>query len=72
MASLLGGGSTGEGGMPPGMVDYVSMRKTWVVSSLLSSGRVGSTDDKIRSTIWVPFSKGRMGLIGGKESIDWV
>jgi hypothetical protein len=29
MALLLGGGFTGERGMPPNMVDYVSMRKMW-------------------------------------------
>jgi hypothetical protein len=72
MASLLGGGSTGEGGIAPGMVDFVSTRKTWAVSSLLSSGRVGSTDGEIRSTTWVSFSRGRMGLTGGNGSTTWV
>jgi hypothetical protein len=50
MASLLGEGSTGEGGMPPDMVDSISRRKTWETSGLLSTRRVGSTDDEIRST----------------------
>jgi hypothetical protein len=59
----------GEGGISTGMVDYVSMRKTWAVSSLLSSGRVGSTDGEIRLTTWVSFSKGSMRLTGGNESI---
>jgi hypothetical protein len=68
MASLLGGGSTGEGGIPPSTVDSVSMRKTWEVSSLLSSGRVGSIDDGIISTTWVAFSKGRMGSMDGNGS----
>jgi hypothetical protein len=63
MALLLGGGSMGEGGMPPGMVDYVSMRKTWVVSGLLSRWRVGSTNNDVNLTTWVALSKGRMGLI---------
>jgi hypothetical protein len=54
------------------MVESVSMRKTWAVSGLLSSGRVGSTDDEIRSTTWVSFSKGRMGSTGGKGSTTWV
>jgi hypothetical protein len=61
MASLLGGSFMGEGGIPPDMAESVSMRKTWAVMGLLSSGRVGSTDDEIRSTTWVSFSKGRMG-----------
>jgi hypothetical protein len=64
MASLLGGGSMGEGGIPLDMVDSVSTRKMWAVSGLLSSGRVGSTDDEIKSTTWVSFSKGRMGRVG--------
>jgi hypothetical protein len=68
MASLLEGGSTGEGGIPPDTVESVSTRKTWLVSGLLSSGRVGSTDDEIRSTTWVSFSKRRMGSMGEKES----
>jgi hypothetical protein len=72
MASLLGGGSMREGGIPPGMVEFVSTRKTWAVSGLLLSGRVGSIDNDIRSTTWVAFSKGRMGLMGGKGSTDWV
>jgi hypothetical protein len=71
MASLLGGGSTGEGGIPPGMVESVSMRKMWAVSGLLSSGRVGSTDDEIRSTTWVSFSKGRMGSTGGDRPLGF-
>jgi hypothetical protein len=50
MASLLGGGPTGEGGIPLGMGGSVSTRKTWAVSGLLSSGRVGLTDGGIRST----------------------
>jgi hypothetical protein len=58
--------------MPLGTVDFVSMRKTWEVSGLLSSRRVGSTNDEIRSTTWVSFSKGRMGSTGGKGSTDWV
>jgi hypothetical protein len=72
MASLLGGGSTREGGIPPSMVDSVSTRKTWAVLGLLSSGRVGLTDDEIRSTTWVSFSKGRMGSTDGKGSTAWV
>jgi hypothetical protein len=28
------------------MVESVSMRKTWAVSGLLSSGRVGSTEER--------------------------
>jgi hypothetical protein len=67
MASLLGGGFMGEGGMPPSTVDFVSMRKTWAVSGLLSRGRVGSTDDGIRSTTWVLFSKGRIGSTDGNQ-----
>jgi hypothetical protein len=42
------------------------------LSGLLSSGRVGSTDDEIRSTTWVSFSKGRMGSTGGNGSTNWV
>jgi hypothetical protein len=73
MASLLGGGSTGEGGNAP-QAQYmsISIRKTWAVSGLLSSERVGSTDDEIRLTTWVSFSKGRMGSTGGKGLTDWV
>jgi hypothetical protein len=62
----------GEGGIPPDTAESVSMRKTWAVSGLLSSGRVGSTDDEIRSTTWVAFSKGRMGSTGGNGSTTWV
>jgi hypothetical protein len=54
------------------MVDSVSTRKTWAVSGLLSSGRVGSTDGEIRSTTWVSFSRGRMGSTGGNGSTTWV
>jgi hypothetical protein len=72
MVSLLGGGSTGEGGNPLSTIDYLSVRKMWAASGLLSSGRVGSTDDEIRSTTWVSFNKGRMGSKGGKGSIDWI
>jgi hypothetical protein len=72
MASLLGGGFTGEGGIPPNMVDYVSMRKTWAVLVLLFRGRVGSIDDGIRSTTLVLFSKGRMGSTSGNGSTTWV
>jgi hypothetical protein len=72
MASLLGGGSMGEGGIPPSMVESVSTRKMWAVSGLLSSGRVGSTDNDIKSTTWVSFSKGRMGSMGGNGSTTWV
>jgi hypothetical protein len=61
MASFLGGAFVGEGGMPPSMVDSVSMRKMWAVSDLLSRGRVGSTDDGIRSTMLSLF-RGRVGL----------
>jgi hypothetical protein len=43
------------------MAESVSTRKTWAVSGLLSSGRVGSTDGEIRSTTWVSFSKGEWG-----------
>jgi hypothetical protein len=71
MASLIGGGFAREGGILPNMVDFVSMRKTWVVSGLLSRGRVGSIDYGIRSTTWVLFYKGRMGLMdvdGGTRS----
>ena len=62
----------GEGGIPSNMEESVSMRKTWAVSGLLSSGRVGSIDDEIRSTTWVSFSKGRMGSTGGNRSTAWV
>jgi len=62
----------GEGGIPIGMVDFVSTRKTWAVSGLLSSERVGSNDGEIRSTTWVSFSKGRMGSTGGNRSTAWV
>jgi hypothetical protein len=72
MASLPGGGSTGEGRIAPGMVDFASTRKMWAVSGLLSNGRVGSTNDEIRSTTWVSFSKGRMGSIGVNGSTTWV
>jgi hypothetical protein len=72
MASLLGGGSTGEGGIAPVMVDSISMRKTWAILGLLASGRVGSTDDEIRSTTWVSFSKGRMGSTGVNGSTTCV
>jgi hypothetical protein len=65
MASLLGGGSTGEGGIPPNIVYFVSTRKTWEISGLLSSERGGSTDDDIRSTTRISFSKGRMGSMTG-------
>jgi hypothetical protein len=54
------------------MAESVSTRKMWAVSGLLSSGRVGSTDDEIRSTTWVSFSKGRMGSTGGNKSTAWV
>jgi hypothetical protein len=50
MVSLLGGGSTREGGMPPGIVESVLTRKTWEVSGLIYRRRVGSTDDWIGST----------------------
>jgi hypothetical protein len=72
MALLLGGRSTGEGGIPPDTAESVSTRKMWEVSGLLSSERVGSTDDNIGSTTWVAFSKGIMGLILGKGSTAWV
>ena len=58
--------------MPPITVDFVSMRKTWVVLGLLSSGRVGSIDNDIKSTTWVSFSKGRMGSTGGNGLTTWV
>ena len=58
--------------MPPSMVESVSTRKTWAVSGLVSSVRVGSTDDDVKSTTWVSFSKGRMGLTGGNGLIAWV
>jgi hypothetical protein len=61
----------GEGGIPLGMGDSVSTRKTWAVSGLLSSGRVGSTDGEIRSTTWVSFSKGRMGSTGGIDRLGF-
>jgi hypothetical protein len=35
MALVLGGGSIGGGGMPPGMVESVLTRKTWAVSGLV-------------------------------------
>jgi hypothetical protein len=72
MASLIGGGFTREGGMPPSMVDYVSTRKMWEVSCLLSSGRVVSIDNDNKSTTWVSLSKGRMGLTGENRSTAWV
>jgi hypothetical protein len=62
----------GEGGIPTGVVNFVSTRKTWVVSGLLSRGRVGSIDYGIRSTTWVAFTKGRMGSIDGNRSTTWV
>jgi hypothetical protein len=61
MASLLGGGFAVERGMPPSTVDFVSTRKTWAISGLLSRGRVGSTDDGIGSTTLALF-RGRVGL----------
>jgi hypothetical protein len=61
MALFLGGGFMGEREMPPSIVDSVSIRKTWAVSSLLSRGRVGSTYDGIGSTILALF-RGRVGL----------
>ena len=72
MTSLLGGGSTDEGGITPNTVESVSTRKTWAVLGLLSRGRVGSTDDEIKSTTWVSFSKGRMGSIGVNRSTSLV
>jgi hypothetical protein len=54
------------------MVDFVSMRKMWGVSGLLSNGRVGSIDEEIRSTTWVAFSKGRMESTVGNRSTTWV
>ena len=62
----------GEGGIPPDTAESVSTRKTWAVLGLLSRGRVGSTDEEIRSTTWVSFSKGRMGSTGGNRSTAWV
>jgi hypothetical protein len=50
MASLLGGGFAGEGGIPPDTVESILTRKTWAVSGLLYRRRVGSTDDWIGST----------------------
>jgi hypothetical protein len=47
MASLIGGGSTGEGGIPPHTIDSISMRKIWYVSVLISRGRGGSTDNDV-------------------------
>jgi hypothetical protein len=61
MASLLGGGFTGEGGIPPDTTESVSMRKTWAVLGLLLRGRVGSTNDGIKSTMQALF-KGKVGL----------
>jgi len=72
MDSLLGGDSIGGGGMPPGMVESVLTRKTWAVSGLLSSGRVGLTDDRIRLTTWVAFFRGRIGSIDENGSTTWV
>jgi hypothetical protein len=68
MASLLGGGSMEEGGIPLNMLDYVPMRKTWEISGLISSRRVGSSDEEIILTTWVAFSKGRMGSTDGNIS----
>jgi hypothetical protein len=62
----------GEGGIPPSMVDSVSTRKTWAVSGLLSSGRVGSTDDEIRSTTWFHSPRGEWGRQDGNRSTAWV
>jgi hypothetical protein len=67
MASLLGGGSTGEGGIPPSTVDSVSMRKTWEVSSLLSSGRVGSIDDRDQIDHLGCILQGENGVDGWKQ-----
>jgi hypothetical protein len=53
MAPLLGGGFAGEKLMLSSTIDYVSMRKMWAVSILLSRGRVGLTDDGIKLTTWV-------------------
>jgi hypothetical protein len=61
MASLLGRVFIGEGGMPLGTVDPVSTRKMWEKLGLLSSGRVGSIDDDIKSTTLALF-RGRVGL----------
>jgi hypothetical protein len=61
MASLLGVGSMREGGIPLNTVEFVSMRKMWEVSGLLSTRRVGSTT-------WVASYKGRMGSTGGNGS----
>jgi hypothetical protein len=61
MASFLGGGFAVERGMPPSTVDYVSMRKMWAASGLLSRGRVGLTNDGIRSTMLTLF-RGRVVL----------
>jgi hypothetical protein len=72
MASLLGGGFMGEGGIPPDTVESVTTRKTWAISGLLSSRRVVSNDDEIRSTMWVAFSKERMVSTGGNGSTTWV
>ena len=72
MASFLGGGSTREGGIPTSMVDSISTRKTWAVSGLFSSGKVESTDEEIRSTTWVAFSKGRMGSTTRNRLTTWV
>jgi hypothetical protein len=72
MASLIGGGFTGEGRIPLDTTKFVSTRKTWAISGLLSSGRVGLTDDEIIWTTWVEFSKGRMGSTGGNRSTTWV
>jgi hypothetical protein len=47
--------------MPPNTIDSVSMRKMWVVSGLLSRGRVGLTDDGTGSTTLALF-RGRVGL----------
>ena len=51
----------GDGGIPLDTVESISMRKTLVVSGLLSSGRVGLTDDGIESTMQALF-RGRVGL----------
>jgi hypothetical protein len=61
MASFLGGGFMGEGGMHPSTVDFVSTRKTCAVSDLLSRGRVGLVDEGIRLTTLSLF-RGRVGL----------
>jgi hypothetical protein len=68
MASLLGGGFPGEGGIPPGTIESVLTRKPWAVLGLFARRGVGSTNDWIGSTngglghTTLALFRGRVGL----------